>query len=256
MSNCVWNKRLLNDEQTEFLKIQLGKGLYYKEILHNFNNKFPNDKFINEYSIANYVRKNNLIHSKPTGYKIVKNQEELDFVIEAMKNVNFTWKDIADEFNKTFNKNVEHRALSEHMTKTRKITRPSGINKGKFNGYTNTNTNSMPIGTEIEKNGYIWVKVNNKRTSNRSERNDIYHFNWMPKHIYLWEKAHNEKLNAGEIIIFLDGNRKNFELDNLKKISRQTNATLAKYEAHNYGKATEAMICVIEANQILKDVKQ
>jgi hypothetical protein len=249
----VWNKRILTSEQLLFLKNQLEENLTYEEITHNFNEKYPNDKFINCHSLGDYLRKNKLVFSKPKLFKIISSQKELDFVIEAMKNVNFTWKDIADEFNKAFNKNVEHRALSEHMTKIRKIKRPSGINKGKFDGY--TNINKMPVGSEIEKNGYIWIKVNNKRTNDRSTRNAVYNFNWKPKHIYLWEQAHNEKLKEGEIVIFLDGNRKNFNLNNLKKISRQTNATLATYRAHNYGKTTEAMICVIEANQALKDVK-
>ena len=70
----------------------------------------------------------------------------------------------------------------------------------------------------------------------------------------IWENYHHDKVEPSEIVIFLDGNNKNFDINNLKKISRATNATLSKYQAHNFGKFTEAMIDVIETNQILKGV--
>ena len=43
---------------------------------------------------------------------------------------------------------------------------------------------------------------------------------WISKHRYVWEQHHNRKVPKGKVVIFLDGNKTNFEIDNLKLISR------------------------------------
>lgn len=43
---------------------------------------------------------------------------------------------------------------------------------------------------------------------------------WISKHRYVWEQYHNRKVPKGKVVIFLDGNKTNFEIDNLKLISR------------------------------------
>lgn len=75
--------------------------------------------------------------------------------------------------------------------------------------------NVKEIGSErLQKDGYVYVKVpDNKR--------------WITKHKYLFEK-HIRKLNKGEIVIFLNGDKTNFELDNLAAITRGELAQLNK----------------------------
>ena len=67
---------------------------------------------------------------------------------------------------------------------------------------------SRPIGSErLDKDGYILVKVAYPRVEKR-------------KHRYVWEQAYG-KINADEIILFVDGDRTNCSLDNLIKVKRK-----------------------------------
>lgn len=74
----------------------------------------------------------------------------------------------------------------------------------------------LPIGTEIARDdGYIWIKVADPNT-------------WRPKHRVIYEKFHNLKIPKGDLITFLDGDPKNFSIDNLAHISKRTNQILNK----------------------------
>lgn len=65
-----------------------------------------------------------------------------------------------------------------------------------------------PIGTEhLSKDGYITVKVDNGKR-------------WRFKHVLVWEE-HYGKIPKNHCLIFLDGNRSNCDISNLRCISRQ-----------------------------------
>jgi hypothetical protein len=69
-----------------------------------------------------------------------------------------------------------------------------------------------PVGTEnLRSDGYVWVKIAEPHK-------------WREKHVLAWEAAHGPR-PAGHKIIFGDGNRQNFELDNLLLV---TNAQLVR----------------------------
>lgn len=71
----------------------------------------------------------------------------------------------------------------------------------------NIPSNKASVGTErFTKDGYIKVKI--------AEPNK-----WRLKHLLLWEE-YNGPLPKGHAIIFLDGNKQNIKLDNLKLITR------------------------------------
>ena len=71
----------------------------------------------------------------------------------------------------------------------------------------------LPIGTEyVKSDGMVLVKVSNKK--------------WEYKQRLIYEKYHNVKLNSDDFIIFLDQNRKNFDINNLKRISRKESSIL------------------------------
>ena len=68
--------------------------------------------------------------------------------------------------------------------------------------------NWRPVGSErIQADGYMMVKIAEPKT-------------WILKQHYVWQKA-NGPIEKDEIIVFLDGNRQNCELSNLRKISRK-----------------------------------
>jgi hypothetical protein len=67
--------------------------------------------------------------------------------------------------------------------------------------------NGQPVGTEIiNTDGYVRVKTRNPGT-------------WKLKHRMVWEKAHG-KIPRGHVVLFADGNKSNFALDNLILVSR------------------------------------
>lgn len=70
--------------------------------------------------------------------------------------------------------------------------------------------NWVPIGSErITKDGYIQVKIQEGK----------FQKNWRGKHILVWEEA-NEPVPKGHAVIFGDGNKRNFDLNNLILVSR------------------------------------
>lgn len=84
----------------------------------------------------------------------------------------------------------------------------------------NRPANWVPIGTKrISKDGYIEVKVADGRLNK----------NWKAKHIQVWETA-NGPVPKSHVVIFGDGNKRNFNLNNLLLVSR---AQLARLNQNN-----------------------
>ena len=68
--------------------------------------------------------------------------------------------------------------------------------------------NHRPVGsTRIDRDGYKLIKI--------AEPNK-----WIVYSRYVYERAHGEKLKKNEAIIFADGDKTNFAIDNLVKVSR------------------------------------
>ena len=73
----------------------------------------------------------------------------------------------------------------------------------------NVPANRVPIGTErISKDGYVEIKVQDGH-KNR---------NWKYKHRLVWEQHYGE-IPKGSKIVFLDGNKLNLDIKNLKLLS-------------------------------------
>lgn len=69
--------------------------------------------------------------------------------------------------------------------------------------------NHKPVGsTRIDTDGYKLIKI--------AEPNK-----WALYHRYLYEKTHGIKLAKNEAVIFADGDRSNFDIDNLVKVNRK-----------------------------------
>lgn len=94
---------------------------------------------------------------------------------------------------------------------------PPGCEKGWFErGQTPHNT--KPIGHErITREGYTEVKIREKDPEDPSRKNFVL------KHRLIWEQLHGP-IPKGYIVAFRDGNKQNFDPDNLALISRKQNA--------------------------------
>lgn len=128
--------------------------------------------------------------------------------------------------------NVSHNKGRKMTSEQYRIAEPTMFKPG------NTPPNTLPIGTELElPDGYLWVKINNVPKAKKN-------VNWRQKHRLLWEQNFGE-IPEGYLVIFKDGDRRNFNLDNLACISKQVNLQLSrKHLRYEDAELTEAGIAV------------
>ena len=158
-------------------------------------------------------------------------KEQDKFLIKNVKGI--TLKELTNKFNKHFNLNLSESAIANRKNKLHLSSGITGgqfkkghntFNKGKkWNEYISKESQKKSLKTYFKKgniphnhrkigsertnvNGYVEIKI--------AEPNQ-----WQLKHRYLYEKKYG-KIPAGYNIIFLDRNRKNFELSNLKLVSK------------------------------------
>jgi len=91
--------------------------------------------------------------------------------------------------------------------------------------------NYRPVGSErIDSEGYTMVKVADPKS-------------WRLKQRVLYEQYHGVKLEKSDVVLFLDGNRQNFEISNLVKMTR---AELVRYnQDHFYGDDLDINKCAV-----------
>lgn len=70
--------------------------------------------------------------------------------------------------------------------------------------------NTVPVGTERIRGGYVCIKAFADRVPARK--------NWLSKHQHLWEQAHGP-VPEGHIVRFRDNDRRNLTLENLECVS-------------------------------------
>lgn len=105
--------------------------------------------------------------------------------------------------------------------------------------------NEKPLGSEYKCDGYTMVKV--KETGTRYER-------WRLKHVLVWEE-HNGPVPKDCIVTFLDGNRDNFDINNLACIRKGVNSVLNTKKLRSKNKEIfEARVAQIELDQKIKKI--
>lgn len=73
--------------------------------------------------------------------------------------------------------------------------------------------NQVPVGTEIFRDGYWWVKTGMPN-------------HWKAKHRLVYERANGVRLKRGDVVLFLDGNTENMDPDNLLLVNNRENQLL------------------------------
>lgn len=111
-----------------------------------------------------------------------------------------------------FNKGLKQ---SEYMTKEAiEKTKKTRFKKGQ------SPKNILKVGTErVTEGGYVEVKVSNPNK-------------WELKQRLVYTEKNKVKLEKGEIVIFIDGNKRNFNPENLRKISQAENMIRNSYLNH------------------------
>ncbi len=226
-------KRWTDDQITYLNKISKGKS--NKEIAQLINKKFNT----NYTSSAISTKKVKL--GIKSNYKYVP--KYTDEIIEFIKN-NYQDKDnieLASILNEKFNLDTTGDKISMLKANIKRrfgINLRTGINNGcfkkgqnppnkgkKWDEYLtkeqqekskktwykkgNISSNNVPIGTErIAKDNYIEIKVKDGNLNK----------NWQSKHRYIYEQ-HYGAIPKGFKVIFADGNRRNFDINNLILVS-------------------------------------
>lgn len=173
-------------------------------------------------------------------------------------------QELADLFNQKFNTNITSRMIKSYKAnnklnsgltgKFRKGQTPH--NKGKkmpkevyekvkhtMFAKGNVPPNHRPVGSErISKDGYIEVKV--------AEPNK-----WRLKQRVVYEEAKGE-IPEGCPIIFLDGNKRNFDIDNLRCITRSELLYLNCNGLNNSNEITETGILMARLDRAKNKKKQ
>lgn len=162
----------------------------------------------------------------PKGYSKLYPPEIQKFIYDNYKGTGH--QVMADLLNKTFFTNYTKEQMKSYYARHKLNSGLNGQfirgqkawNKG-LKGYMKANKtsfkkghkphNRVPIGTERvdSKDGYIYVKIQD------GHRNK----NWKQKHIIIWEQ-YNGPVPKGHVIIFGDGNNRNFGINNLICVSR------------------------------------
>lgn len=127
------------------------------------------------------------------------NQGMYNYLLEHGKeHTTKEWVDILNlKYNETFNLGDIQRYFARHHIEYKKH-KNMQRDMGKL----------VPIGTE-------YIKPKENMTLVKVAKNK-----WVYKQRLVYEKYYNVKLNSDDFIIFLDGNRQNFNIDNLKLIKR------------------------------------
>lgn len=222
-------KSLFNDKEKEYL-IKNMEGHWARELTEMFNKEFDKNVSMKQIQVwrENHKLKNNVYE--------VFNKEEINFLKEVcIKNL---VEDVIILFEEKFNKNITKNQVYAFK---RKHNIKSGIDCKFKKGV--IQYKYKPVGTETityEKGRKIvYVKVDEN--------------NWERKHKYIYEK-HNGKVPKDSVIIFLDGNRNNFDIDNLALITRHESNIMAGERI--YFKSKELNKVAIDIAKLKSKAKQ
>lgn len=111
--------------------------------------------------------------------------------------------------------------------------------------------NTLPVGSiVVGKGGYLRIKYSNAPKRKACEK-------WMSLHKYLYQQYNDVIVPNGYIVIFVDGNIRNFEKDNLRMIKKGANAILN----HEYKKTDDVdmrkcQITLAEIKQRIYEVEK
>jgi hypothetical protein len=121
---------------------------------------------------------------------------------------------------------------------------PAGAEKGRFKKG-NKPSNKKQVGYERKQvDGYTYVKISDKNEGKKC---------WKYKHVLVYEKAHGP-VPEGYCVVFCDGNKNNFDLDNLALMSRDE---LVRMNAAHYfsedSNITKTGIALVKLKKVLSE---
>lgn len=200
-------------EEMKLFLIENYKENTLKELCKKFEQKFgvpatvggikkQLSKLKSKYGIENKTHNHN--YTKEQDEWLIRNVDDYDYTTLSKK------------FNERFDAKVDRYSIRSRCVKGLKIKAINYHNKKNF-----TPARNAPIGQErIIYDSYIIIKTKNDQKNVKD--------NWELKHRYIWEQYHGKKVPEGHVITFLDGNNRNFDINNLVCLSTSELAALIK----------------------------
>lgn len=158
--------------------------------------------------------------------KRIDTVEQIEWIRENIRTM--STRKLAEEFTKTFN-------LPTGQTQIRRMMDRNGIKASvKRNEFT-------PIGEERYSNYYkcMVVKVGDyhcKKGTDKKERDRQRDKNWQLKQNLVWETVNGKKLDPKKVVIFLDGDRMNYDPENLYAVPMYIAGMIEKMRMHSEDK--------------------
>ena len=153
----------------------------------------------------------------------------------------YTYRDLGAAFNNRFHLNRNWKTLKCHCRNVLKL--KSGAMSRK--GY--TSWNSSAIGSERVSGNRVIVKVTNVPTTGKNRE-----INWKDKGHLVWEQHHG-KIPEGYRLVYLDGNKMNYDISNLECVSRSIQGRVSKAFR---GTSPEVKRCAIKMKTLEKILEE
>ena len=167
------------------------------------------------------------------GYKRLKKWYEINglekYIRDHIENAR-SYKDLAKETSEIFNIPINSEAFKSYCIN-------NGITMGNRNtgrfGEGRKQEVRIGIGEEASR-GYdeegfkrVYVRIHNDgKRIYPGDRGKAFSHDFIPKQVYLWELNH-PKVKEDEIVVFIDGDKNNFNLDNLMCIKKKSSLAAA-----------------------------
>lgn len=114
-------------------------------------------------------------------------------------------------------------------------------------GHMPANAKDKPVGYErVTRDGYVEVKIAERPS--RPFRND----NFKLKHRLVWEQHNGRPVPPGHHIVFADGDKRNFDPDNLVAVSRSDWAVIANSEIEYSDR--ETLLAAVDIAQLRRGI--
>lgn len=183
MNKPKYKRHNYTEEEVEWLKDNV-YGVRHEELTRRFNERFGTN--VNRYNIRNMLIRR--------GIKNGLNQSDLtkemkQFVFDNYEGISN--QELADRLNAKFGTNFK-------ATKFADFKWANGLRSG-YRFEVENLRKKKHLEETLRQDGYTYVKVNDE---------------WYPKQRYIYEKYKGE-IPEGYVVIFRDGNKQNFDLDNL-----------------------------------------
>ena len=127
-----------------------------------------------------------------------------------------SYLEVAAEFNRVFGQARTPGVIKVHCNRTLHV----GFKNQKY-------SNSFPIGTEVIRCGFVWVKVSNIHCEKSGKLTSSV-VNWRQKSHIVWEQHYGSAPPEGYTIVFLNRDTKDCSIENLYAVSPMVMREMSK----------------------------